>query len=218
MGVMFAVMGQTKPGRWDDAVHDAQHAGKIFERHGVDRVRYSTTAIAGEAEGQWVFTTEFPSGAAYGAGFERTMADEEMQALTHSSRAADSPVTVLSTVLMVEIPTKAGPGTSGPVIEVHASQLNPGGLTEMLSTTEEVFGIIRRHGAVGTRLFQVVYGGSLSGQYVVTFEYPDLATFAAGLDMWESNPKDAEFLLRVTDQKNAPSTRLTSGIYTEIPL
>jgi hypothetical protein len=36
--------------------------------------------------------------------------------------------------------------------------------------------------------------------------------------MWESNPQDAEFLLRVTDPKNAPSTRLTGGIYTEIPL
>jgi len=98
------------------------------------------------------------------------------------------------------------------------SKLNPGGLAQMLSTTEEVFGIIRRHGAVGTRLFQIVYGGSLSGQYVVTFEYPDLATFSAGLDMWESNPDDAAFLLRVTDPKDAPSTRLTSGVYTEIPL
>jgi hypothetical protein len=217
MTVTFAVMGQAKPGRWDDAVRDAAHAGKIYERHGIDRVRFSTTAIAGEAEGQWVFSLEFPSGAAYGAAQDRVMADEEMQALLHSTRAADSAVTVLSSVLMVEIPTKAGPGTTGPVTEAHLSRLNPGGLARMLATTEEAFEIARSHGAVGTRLFRMTYAGSMTGLYAVIFEYPDVATFSAGLDKWGSDAK-SKALMEGIDAADAPTTLISSAVYTDIPL
>jgi hypothetical protein len=217
MGVMFAVMGRAKPGRWDDCLRDAAHAGKVYERHGIDKLRFSTTAIAGEADGQWVFSLEFPSGAAYGAAQDRVMADDEMQALLHSTRAADSPVVVESTVLMVELPTQIGPGTTGPVTEAHLSRLNPGGLARALATTEEAFAIARSHGAVGTRLFRMTFAGSMTGLYAVIFEYPDMATFSAGLDKWGSDAK-SKALMDGIDAADSPTTLISSAVYTEIPL
>lgn len=156
-------------------------------------------------------------GAAYGEAFDRIMADDEMHGIVAAGKAADAPAVVDSSSLMIGIPIPGEQTAHGSVSEVHLARLTPGQLEEMLSFTEQAFGVARRNGAIGTRLFQLAYAGSMSDSYVTTFDYEDLAGFGAAMDRWATDPEGRSVGERLSSS-DAPVKIISSSLYTAIPL
>src|SRR5262245_55008714 len=93
----YAVNGQIKPGRQEEAVAQAQEAVKFFERLGADDVVYRLGG-GGTVSGSTSFKFEAPSQSAMGELLDRMMGDSEYQAL------------------MARINTENGPSVLGEIV------------------------------------------------------------------------------------------------------
>ena len=183
MTVINSTIGTIKPGRYEDFVSQGLEVSKLMERLGATNVRLLTAGVAGEQQGRWVFNTEHTDLEQYGAFVDHLLADAEMLALMSRLQAPDNAVTLEQQSVAVEIPLGRDTKTTtpGPIVETHVTRVNPGGLDRSLAEAKQACDFIEAHGARNARLCQLLYAGSFSGTYMVTWEFENMRAWGKAM-------------------------------------
>ena len=89
-------------------------------------------------------------------------------------------------------------------------------MDDFVTQSAEVCDFVEDHGAVNARAIQVTYGGLASGVTVVTWEVEDMRHHAELAAAWFSDAGQA--ITTRAMGASAPTTTLSSALYTAIPL
>jgi hypothetical protein len=215
MTVVYSVNGRVKPGRYDEFVATGSTVHKIFERCGARETATYVAAIAGEADGSWLFTAEFDTAEAFGAAWDRLMADEEMHAVIERAQGPDNPTPTDSQSLCVSLPTgrtaRAGRGT---ILEVHVARPGPNP-ARSIGEAVRVLDFVERHGACHGQIGTLLDAGTLSGATVVSWEHPDMRSYGRIIDAFTSDPEGRQ--LAETNLGPDAAPELFAGLYTVLP-
>jgi len=218
MTVIYSTVSRARPGRRPDAVAAAAVGKKLVEREGARDCRLSVATTAGEASGTFVFTMEFDSNEDYGAFAEKTAGDHELAALTERLDHEDSPVLIEAHSLAAEIPlgrpVKAGRGS---VIQAYLTRPLPGRFGDALDLARQAFDFVEANGAVHARLFTMLIAGSMTEALVASWELEGMQALGRVGDAYLSDPA-GQAIMQVMSGPDCPSTTISSGIYTEIPI
>jgi hypothetical protein len=218
MTVISTTVSRAKPGRANDAVAMAVEAAKLLQRHGARDCRLLLAGAAGEATGTQVFSCEFENNEAYGVWADKLAGDAETEAFVARLNAEDSPITVQTQSLGIEIPlNRSAKGGHGKIVEAFVSRLVPGRFEAALDFAGTVFDFLERYDAVNCRLMQLVTAGTLTEAFVVSWEFDSMQALGRAGDAYMTDP-DGQAIFQVLTGPSAPTTTITSGIYTDIPL
>jgi hypothetical protein len=147
----YAVSGQIKPGRQDDAVAQAQEAIKLFERLGADEVAYRLGG-GGTVSGSTSFKFEAPSQSAMGELLDRMMGDSDYQGLMARINTGDAP-SVLGQIVGFNLLDVGLPaGTAGRVGTLVAWQPAPGRTDDAIALAVDAGKALLRLGASRSRI------------------------------------------------------------------
>lgn len=217
MTVSQAHISKIHPGRMEDAVNLARDGAKLVGRHG-GQVRFLTPAFAGEATGTGVFSVDYTDEKEFGRAMQEMSTDAELQQFLLRVQGPDSPTTMISDSLTVDLPTgHTSKGGHGTLVEVYLSRLVPGRLQTALVMSARVCQFAERHGAVNARTFQVIYGGSVSGLWGVSWEVGDWIKHSELASAWQRDPEGLEIQTQAMSS-DSPTTYTSSAIYQDIPL
>jgi len=218
MTVISTTVSRTKPGRADDAVAMAAAAAELLGRNGARDCRLLLAGVAGEATGTQVFTCEFESNEAYGIWADKLAGDAESAALLARVNTKGSPIRIeqqaLGTELPLNRPTKPG---RGKIVEAYVSRLVPGQFGAALAFAGTVFDFLEKYGAVNCRLMQLFAAGSLSDTWVVSWEFDSMRSLGVAGDAYMTDPA-GQAIFQVMTGSDSPTTTISSGIYTDVPL
>jgi len=207
-----------RPGRYDDAIGLIAEGAKLADRHGAHNIRLTQAATAGPSTGLLVLTCEFKNLAAYGAYLDETMADPEAQNHNHRIREAEAPFIYESTAELTEVDLRreGAKGGRGRVLDARFGRALPGRWADTLDITGKIFDLCERHGAVGSRLFELDHAGDRSGMLCAVVEYNSMKEYGLAGDAWLAD--DTGRL--VTDQMRTdrPFEAVFSGLFTEVAL
>jgi len=219
MTVLNSVIGTIKPGRYDDFLSQGLEVSKLVERHGARNVRLLTAGAAGEQQGRWVFNTEHEGLEEYGAFIDELMRDGEMLALMTRLQSEANPVLIEQQTVAVEVPIgrKTKAKKPAPIVETHLTRVTPGRLDRAIADAKRACDFVEKHGARNARLCQLLYAGSFSGTYMITWEFENMQALGRAAAAWTSDPKGQELAATLT-ATDAPTTIVFSGIYNEVPL
>jgi hypothetical protein len=213
MTLISSSLARCEPGKREQFRAIALEAMKLFERHGAHQVRLLEALTAGENVGLYVLTNEFPSSEAYGEFYDHLQADAEFEALMNRVYSGDSPATVISRSLAVEIPLEQQtPKTRGTYVEVYVCQPLPGRFDAACDFATRAFTWLGEHGATNCRLTQLNSAGQRTGALVATWEYGTMRERGIAEDAWISDPAGRE-LAEEMFGASAPFTTLSNGIY-----
>jgi len=163
----YVVSGQTKPGRQDDAVAQAQEAIKLFERLGADEVAYRFGG-GGTLNGSTSFKFEAASQATMGELLDRMMGDSEYQSLMTRLSTADAPSGLGEIIGFNFLEVGLPAGTPGRVGTLVAWQPAAGRAEEAVALAVDAATALVRLGASRTRIVQRTTGSNLPAFASVT--------------------------------------------------
>jgi hypothetical protein len=213
MRAFFTTMSKVGPGQLDTAIATAADAAKVVGAHGGD-VRLFYPLAAGEQVDTTLFTVEYDSVETMAAAFDELNRDPEVHRLR---TLAASGGTQTSTSMSIEVPTAHAPGGGrGSVFEVHVVEVVPGRVEHALADAADVCDFVEANGAINARVVQLAYSGRSSGQLAMFWEHEDMAGNARLSAAWfgETGLK----LQARSTGAHAPTTRLGSYLYNEVPL
>jgi hypothetical protein len=217
MTVVHSVIGTVKPDRYEDFLSQSLEAAKLLERHGAKDVRLAGALVAGEAQGTFVFSSEYDDPEAYGAFADELYTDSEMLSLLSRLRSADNPVVITQQSLSIVLPVHTPKKGRGTIIEVHASRPAPGRLEQGLALAAKACSFAQAHGAVNARVCQIGMGGSGAGLYYLSWEFKTQRAAGKCANAWMTEPKGLA-IAATAASADAPSTMVFSATYQEIPL
>jgi hypothetical protein len=207
-----------RPGRYDDAVGLIAEGAKLATRHGARNIRLTQAATAGPGTGVLVLTCEFENLTAYGAYLEDTTTDVEAQTNNHRIREAEAPFMYESTAVLTELDLgrEAAKGGRGRVLDARFGRPLPGRWSDALDITRQAFDLAERHGAVGSRLFELDHAGERSGLLCAVVEYNSVREFGVAGDAWLADEAGRSLTERM--RADRPFEAFSSGLYTEVAL
>ena len=217
MRVFHTTNSKVRDGRLEEAIAVAGEAAKVLSPHGGE-IRFFLASAAGEEVNGTVFSIEYESPEALGAASDALNEDIQIQALLNRLNAPDSPIVITSQSMGMEMPIGRTPRAGrGSLLEVHTLHVTPGRAADAIAEAAEVCDFMESNGAVNARLLQLTYAGVASGLMAITCEHENMRAHARAGDAWFS---DAGLALQMkTMDSAAPSTtRVMSGLYTEVPL
>ena len=218
MTIFTSTQSVVHPGRLQDAVALAGHAGKLLERHGASDARLLTAVQAGEATGTLVLNAEYADGEAYGASADALTGDAELQRLMDEVRSPQSPITMMGQMLTSTVPLdRTGNPQRGSYVEVHISQLTPGRMEDMLDASRRAADYVESRGATNAQLATTFLAGSSSNRFVFSFEVPSLKAFGKLADSWTSEPEGLALYTSFLGADPA-DVEVFSGLYAVVPL
>jgi hypothetical protein len=154
------VVGQTKPGRGEEAVAQAQESIKLFERLGADEVAYRLGG-GGTPSGRTSFKFEAPSQAQMGELLDRMMADSDYQVLMARVNTESAP-SMLGEIIGFNVLDVGLPaGTEGRVGTLVSWRPHPGRGEEAVALAVESANVLLRLGASRCRISQRTTGENL---------------------------------------------------------
>lgn len=215
MRVMYSTIGQVRDGQVEGAVGLAVDAAAVMRRFGAE-VRFFLVMAGGEQVNSTVFSIEFESPEAAGAAFDAMNGDADVLAVTARTNSADSPSVITSQNMAIEIPVRTPRAGQGGILEVHTNAVHPGRIEDVLAQSVEVCDFVEANGAVNARILQLTYAGAASGLVVLTWELADMAAHAALGSAWFAD--DGIALQTKVNRADAPSTTVSSALYTSIPI
>ena len=216
MRVFHSTNGKVQGGQLEAAIAVAGEAVKLLSPHGGD-IRFFLAGAAGEEVNSTIFSQEYESPEAMATAFDALNEDIELQALLSRLNAPGSPTVMTSQSMGMEMPTGRTPKAGrGSILEVHAVHVTPGRMEDAIAESAEVCAFMEANGAVNARLIQLTYAGLASGLMALTCEHENLRAHARLGQAWFS---DAGLALQAKTMGATPSTtRVSSALYTEIPL
>jgi hypothetical protein len=213
MGYGFRI----KPGRFEDWRALSQEGAKLVERLGARSLQAYGPVAAGPESAICYATIDFDSGASWGAFQDAAGADAEAQSFNERmSLRPDSPIEILSVIILNEIPLGVGNGPSGPVMESYSSRVPRGRFDDAVAFATESAPLSLRTGATAVHFYVVAPAGSESGSVVWTAEYPSFTAYGRHLDDLDA-PEIREVMQRL-DAADSPLEVVQHGVYSLIPL
>ena len=97
------------------------------------------------------------------------------------------------------------------------SRPKPGQLEAAIDLSQKAFGFLRKHGAIGTRLFQQTVAGSQSDTFVASWEFESMQALGKAGDSFMSDPAGIALGQTVT-KADSPITVVNAAIYRDVPL
>jgi hypothetical protein len=189
---------------------------KLFERHGAHHVRLLEALTAGEQQGMFVLTNEFPTAEAYGTFVDELYRDAEMESFLTRITGADSPLDIESRSLATEIPLDHERNTDrGAIIEVYVARAVPGGFEACRDLAARAFRFLAGHGATNCRMTQLRNAGSRTGALVATWEFENMRARGIADDLWWSDSEGRAVMDELMGS-TAPMTPLSAGIYRDV--
>jgi hypothetical protein len=189
---------------------------KLFERHGAHHVRLLEALTAGEQNGIFVLTNEFPTAETYGSFVDELYRDAEMEAFLARISGADSPLVIESRSLAAEIPLDhERNATRGAIIEVYVSRPGPGRFDACRGLVARAFNFLSGQGATNCRLTQLRNAGSRTGALVATWEFENMRTRGMADDRWWTDAEGRAVMEELMGS-NPPMTPVSAGIYRDV--
>ena len=216
MRVFHTTNGKVQGGQLEAAIATAGEAAKLLSSTGGD-IRFFLASAAGEEVNGTVFSIEYESPEALAEASDALAEDTELQAFLSRVNAAGSPTQITSQSMGMEMPIGRTPKAGrGGILEVHTLHVTPGRIEIAVAEAAEVCEFLETNGAVNARLLQLTYAGLASGLMALTCEHENMRAHARTGAAWMS---DAGMALQMkTMGANPATTRVMSGLYTEVPL
>ena len=216
MKVFHTTNGKVQGGQLEAAIAAAGEAAKLLSPHGGE-IRFFLAGAAGEEVNGTVFSQEYESPEALATAFDALADDAALQALLSRLNAPGSPTMITSQSMAMEMPIGRTPKAGrGSILEVHSLHVTPGRVADAVAEAAEVCEFLEANGAVNARLLQLTYAGVASGLMALICEHENMRAHARVGAAWFS---DAGLALQMkTMGANPATTRVMSGLYTEIPL
>jgi hypothetical protein len=104
MGLVQVSTATIKPDRFNDYLDFARHVKTVVERTGGKNVRLLSALVAGEVSGTVAFIVEADDFVAFGAAWQKFLADPEGMAAMSALNTAAGPVASNQTTLWLEVP------------------------------------------------------------------------------------------------------------------
>jgi hypothetical protein len=181
-------------------------------------VRLLEALTAGEQQGMFVLTNEFPTSEDYGAFVDELYRDAEMQSYMNRLNGADSPLVIESRSLAAEISLEhTRKPTHGSVIEVYIARPLPGRFDACCDLACRAFMFLDGHGATNCRLTQLRSAGARTGSLVATWEFENMRIRGMADDLWWTDT-EARAVMEELAGTAAPMTPVSSGIYRDVHL
>jgi hypothetical protein len=102
MGVVAATTLMVRPDRFEDFLADGRKGKALLEKYGAKNVRLLTALVGGETTGSVVLTYEVDDLTAYGAVFDKSLADPEVVQLMTITSA--SSISGMQSTVWMDIP------------------------------------------------------------------------------------------------------------------
>jgi len=216
MRVFHSTNGKVQGGQLEAAIAAAGEAAKLLSPHGGE-IRFYLAGAAGEEVNGTVFSQEYESPDALATAFDALNDDVELQALLARLNAPGSPTLITSQSMGMEMPIGRTPKAGrGSILEVHTFHVNPGRMEDAVADGAEGCAFAEANGAVNARLIQLTYAGLASGLLAFTCEHENMRAHARTSAAWMS---DAGLAIQAKSMgANPATTRVMSGLYSEIPL
>jgi hypothetical protein len=216
MTLLSSSLARCRAGRRGECMALALEGMKLFERHGAHHTRLLEALTAGEQQGIFVLTNEFPTGEDYGTFVDELYRDAEMESFLTRINGADSPLIIESRSLAVEIPIDHDRNpTRGAVIEVYVGTPLPGHFDACRDLAARAFSFLAEHGATNCRLTQLRSAGARTGALVATWEFENMRARGMADDLWLTDSKAREVIDEMAGTA-APMTPLSAGIYRDV--
>jgi hypothetical protein len=213
MTLISSSLARCHPGQRDKFTAIALEGMKLFERHGAHQVRLLEAITAGDNIGVYVLTNEFPSSEAYGEFYDELARDAEFEAYLTRVYADDSPLTMLSRSLAVEIPLEVQASKArGTIIEVYVCQPQLGRFEGCCDFATRAFDFLAAHGATNCRMTQLNSAGPRTGALVATWEFGSMRERGMAEDAWISDPAGRDLSEEMV-AATVPFTTLSNGLY-----
>jgi len=218
MSVVSAYVGKLKPGKLDQAVELGSLAKKVLERHGAKDTRMLGTALGAESYGSTVFSTEHESNQAFGAFYDKIMADDELLSLMQRAEGPDSPYVSTMLTTAAEIPLgRKTTAKHGKVVAVYISRPAPGRFEGAVTLGNNAFDFAEKHGAKNCRLLQQSAAGSQSDSLVAVMECESMAAYGKLLDAW-TNDAAGQAIGMLIQSSDSPIVMSSHEVYVDIPI
>lgn len=216
MRVFHTTNGKVQGGQLEAAIAVAGEAAKLLSPTGGE-IRFFLASAAGEEVNGTVFSIEYESPEALAEASDALADNIELQALLSRLNAPGSPTLITSQSMGMEMPIGRTPKAGrGSILEVHTLHLTPGRIEDAIADAAEVCAFVEANGAVNARLIQLTYAGIASGLMALTCEHENMRAHARTGAAWMS---DAGMALQMKTMGATPATtRVMSGLYTEVPL
>jgi hypothetical protein len=218
MAVTFAAISRINPGRTLDAIALASSAAKLMERHGGQNTRLLATAIAGEQISTLVFTSELASLSDYGVFADEAAGDSELQAFVDRLGSPESPITMLSQSVGIDVPlARTQRSGRGSIVEVYLMRVHTGGLAAYLESTARWCDLVEQNGAIVARAITLVHAGSQTGLYASVAEYADNRSWGRAAEAVYGSPAGQQLTAEL-DSGTIPAEIVSCALYTEVPI
>ncbi len=216
MRVFHTTNGKVQGGQLEAAIATAGEAAKLLSSTGGD-IRFFLASAAGEEVNGTVFSIEYESPEALAEASDALAENAELQTFLSRVNAPGSPTLITSQSMGMEMPIARTPKAGrGSILEVHTLHVTPGRAEEAIAEAAEVCGFLEANGAVNARLLQLTYAGLASGLMALTCEHENMRAHARVGAAWFTDTGLA--LQMKTMGANPATTRVMSGLYTEVPL
>jgi hypothetical protein len=216
MTLISSSIARCRPGRRDEFTAIALEGMKLFERHGAHQVRLLEALTAGDNIGVYVLTNEFPSSETYGEFYDDLARDAEFESYLTRVYAEDSPLTMLSRSLAVEIPLELRSSrTRGTIIEVYVCQPVLGRFEGCCDFATRALDFLAEHGATNCRMTQLNSAGPRTGALVATWEFGSMRERGAAEDAWISDPAGQQLAEEMVSA-TVPFMTLSNGLYRDV--
>jgi hypothetical protein len=216
MTLISSSIARCHPGRRDEFTAIALEGMKLFERHGAHQVRLLEALTAGDNIGVYVLTNEFPSSETYGEFYDDLARDAEFESYLTRVYAEDSPLTMLSRSLAVEIPLELRSSrTRGTIIEVYVCQPQLGRFESCCDFATRSLDFLAQHGATNCRMTQLNSAGPRTGALVATWEFGSMRERGAAEDAWISDPAGQQLGEEMVSA-TVPFMTLSNGLYRDV--
>lgn len=217
MRVFYSTIGRVRDGRLEEVAALAGEGAKLIGRHGGD-VRFLLAGPCGDDANTTVFSIEYDSLEAQGRAFDELASDVELQAFMTRVNGPGSPTAIVNQSMGIELPIGRSPAPGrGSVVVVNTVRVVPGRMPEAMALAAQACEFAEAHGAVNARALQLTYAGIASGTCALTWELENMLAEARLSEAWMSDPAGAALAAK-SDAPDAATVRLSSGLYSEIPL
>jgi hypothetical protein len=216
MFVMSTSLARCAPGRREEFIGLALEAMKLFERHGATTTRLLSAFAAGQASDVYALTNEFDSAEAYGTFVDDLYHGTEFDALTARITGADSPLTIVSRTIAIEIPLmRSGPAQHGEIVSAYIGRPDRGRFEDCCELARNVFAFLESVGASNCHLLELGSAGARTGELMARWEFDSMRGHGKALDAWASD-SGGQLLAAQLRAEGSPITITWSGLYRDL--
>ncbi len=207
-----------KPGRHQEYFQLVSAFADAIEPLGVSPITVVRSSSGGPSTGMYSAFADWESMEAYGDFMDAAVANEAVQQSFGAFYAADSPVTMGASSLVIQLATFGADEPTGQpgVAAIVRTWAPPRGkqsvIVEAFSNVADLYSHTNAHFTIG----EIFGGGPATGHVMSAVVFPNLRELGAYVDDMRNNPRIAE-MIQENASSDAPVEMLSSSIVRSVP-